>query len=87
MRQRRYRIASPSRGDIAHWALLREVERNQLAAEEIEAIREREEYMLANAKAALHTVPAVPGLDAAARRLGCEDQYENDLRARYGDTF
>lgn len=87
MRKRRMEIAHPTPGDIAHWALLREIERNQLAAEEIEAAQEREEYRQAAAVVARPSVPGVPGLDAAARRLGCEDQYEDDLRARYGEHF
>jgi hypothetical protein len=33
------------------------------------------------------TVPVVLGNAAAARRNGCEDAYENDMEARYGEGF
>jgi hypothetical protein len=33
------------------------------------------------------TVPVVPGNAAAARRNGCEDAYDNDMEARYGEGF
>jgi len=34
-----------------------------------------------------NTVPVRPGYAAAARRAGCEDEWENALRARFGDDF
>ena len=34
-----------------------------------------------------NTVPVRPGYAAAARRAGCEDEFENALRARFGDDF
>lgn len=33
------------------------------------------------------TVPVVPGNAAAARRNGCEDAYDNEIEARYGEGF
>lgn len=33
------------------------------------------------------TVPVVPGNAAAARRNGCEDEYDNAMEARYGEGF
>lgn len=33
------------------------------------------------------TVPVVPGNAAAARRNGCEDAYDNEMEARYGEGF
>ena len=34
-----------------------------------------------------NVVPVRPGYAGAARRAGCEDEYENALRARFGDDF
>lgn len=85
---RRMRIANPTASDLAHFALLRLVERNQLEAERIEAEREHQEWLAAKELRrrfdARPRVPARFGLDNEARRLGCEDEYENDLEARYG---
>lgn len=84
------RIGKPTPGDIEHFRLLRLVERNQMAAEREEAERERLEWLKAQAVQqrfnARPRVPAVFGMDNAARRLGCEDDYEHDLEARYGYT-
>lgn len=33
------------------------------------------------------TVPVRPGYAAAARRAGCEDEYDNEMEARYGDAI
>ena len=33
------------------------------------------------------TVPVRPGNHAAAARAGCEDEYENAMRARYGEGW
>ncbi len=33
------------------------------------------------------TVPAVPGNAAEARRAGCEDEYDNQMEARYGENL
>lgn len=33
------------------------------------------------------TVPVRPGYAAAARRAGCEDEYDNAMEARYGDAI
>lgn len=83
----RCRITKPQPGDLIYWALLAETDRVQLEADRQDAIREQQEYMRDTAMVQRPSVPAVPGYDAAARRLGCEDQYEDDLRARYGDDF
>jgi len=32
-------------------------------------------------------VPSVPGNAGAARKAGCEDAYDNDMEARYGEGF
>jgi hypothetical protein len=32
-------------------------------------------------------VLAVPGNAGAARKAGCEDAYDNDMEARYGEGF
>lgn len=82
---RRYRV-TPTAWDIEHQRLMQQIERNQLEADRLDAIRERAEYEAD--KAACRGRPSVPGVygyAAAARRLGVEDQYENDLRQRYGD--
>jgi len=34
-----------------------------------------------------NTVPVRPGNAAAARRAGCEDEYDNAMQARYGDGW
>ena len=34
-----------------------------------------------------NTVPVRPGYAAAARRAGCEDEYDNAMQARYGDGW
>ena len=34
-----------------------------------------------------NTVPVRPGYAAAARRAGCEDEWENAMQARYGDGW
>jgi hypothetical protein len=84
---RRYR-ATPTAWDIEHQRLLCEMERNQLEADRLDAIREHADYQADVARAAGRPrVPAAVGYDAAARRLGCDDQYEDDLRTRYGDDF
>lgn len=85
---RRLLIASPTPGDLAYEALLREVERNQLEAERLDAIREWADYRAGRARFGnTPRVPTAPGYDAAARRLGVEDQYDNDMNARYGEGF
>jgi hypothetical protein len=32
-------------------------------------------------------VPAVPGNAGAARKAGCEDEYDNQMEARYGENL
>lgn len=85
---RRMRIACPTAGDLAHFALVRASNRNQLEAERLEAEREHQEWLQAEEiRRRFESRPRVParfGLDNEARRLGCEDEYENDLEARYG---
>ena len=34
-----------------------------------------------------NTVPVRPGYASAARRAGCEDEYDNAMQARYGDGW
>ncbi len=34
-----------------------------------------------------NTVPVRPGYAAAARRAGCEDEYDNAMQARFGDGY
>lgn len=34
-----------------------------------------------------NTVPVKPGYAAAARRAGCEDEYDNAMQARFGDGY
>ena len=31
------------------------------------------------------SVPVVPGNAGAARKAGCEDEYDNEMEARYGE--
>lgn len=85
---KRMRIAYPTRGDLDHFALIRMTDRNQLEAERIEAEREHQEWLEAEEIRrrfdARPRVPARFGLDNEARRLGCEDEYEDSLQARYG---
>ena len=33
------------------------------------------------------TVPVKPGYAAAARRAGCEDEYDNAMQARFGEGW
>ncbi len=33
------------------------------------------------------SVPAVPGNAGAARKAGCEDEYDNQMEARYGENL
>lgn len=34
-----------------------------------------------------NTVPVKPGYAAAARRAGCEDEYDNAMQSRFGDGW
>lgn len=34
-----------------------------------------------------NAVPVKPGYAAAARRAGCEDEYDNAMQARFGDGY
>lgn len=84
----RRRRVTPTAWDIAYAEYRREVEKNIFLWEQQQAKREAEEYRRDMER--IHgkpRVPAVPGYDAAARRLGVEDQYEDDLRSRYGEDF
>ena len=84
---RRYRV-TPTAWDIEHAKYQAEVQKNIDAWEAAEARREMAEYRADMQRWGNQPrVPAVHGYDAAARRLGVEDQYEDDLRTRYGDDF
>ena len=86
--RRRLKV-TPTPWDIQHAKYLAEVERQQLELDRLDALREWAEWR-ANAErfgSRKPRVPAAPGYDAAARRLGCEDHYDNDLNARYGEGW
>lgn len=88
--KRRFRRVTPTPWDIAYMARRRVMERNLEAWEAAEAAREWAEYRRDQERLGRQPasqVPAVAGYDAAARRLGCEDAYEDDLRQRYGEGF
>lgn len=86
---RRGRV-TPTAWDIAYAARQRVIQKNLDAWEAEQAAREWAEWRANRDRwghQPRHQVPPVAGYDAAARRLGCEDQYEDDLRQRYGEDF
>lgn len=84
---RRYRV-TPTAWDIAYAARQRVIQQNLDAWEAEQAAREWAEWRENRDRwgsQPRHPVRPSFGYAAAARRLGVEDQYENDLRQRYGD--
>ena len=84
----RGRPANPTPWDIREAARLRIQNRLQDEAE-IEEQREMDSWRTLEPCRITKplSVPATLSNAAAARREGCEDEYENALRARYGDDF
>lgn len=89
MSEKRIRIGRPEPGDIIYAELLRETERNQLEADRLDAIREREEYEQAMARVRQCPVPIKPGnhFAAAAFKAGCEDEWIDRMKSRYGGEW
>jgi hypothetical protein len=84
----RGRPANPTPWDIREAARLRIQHRLKEEAE-LEEQREMDSLVVCE-PCRIPTplsVPATPGNAAVARREGCDDEYENALRARYGDDF
>jgi hypothetical protein len=82
------RRVTPTPWDIEYAAYQREVQKNIDLWESQQAKREMAEYLRDQERFGNQPrVPTVAGYDAAARRLGCEDAYEDNLRARYGEDF
>jgi hypothetical protein len=84
----RGRPANPTEWDIREAARLRIQWRLQDEAE-IEEQREMDSWVMLE-PCRIPTplsVPATPGNATAARREGCEDEFENALMARYGEDF
>jgi hypothetical protein len=81
---------TPTAWDIEYAARQREIERNIAAWDAEQAVLSMAEYRRDRerwGRQPRRQVPPVAGYDAAARRLGCEDAYEDDLQSRYGEEF
>lgn len=73
--------------DIEYAAYQREVEKNIMEWERQNAIRERE-YQEAMAKRyGWCTVPVRPGYGQAAFKAGCEDEWIDAMKSRYGEEY
>lgn len=84
------RRVTPTAWDLEYAARQRQIQTNLDAWEAEQAAREWAEWRADRDRwgsQPRHQVPPAAGYDAAARRLGVEDQYEDDLRQRYGEGF